>query len=90
MEEIKGPFCQSCSMPMLKPEDFGTNEKGFKVNDYCNFCYQNGKFTNPDITLEQMIDLSSGCMVKHGHMPEDKAKDLASNFIPTLKRWTNK
>ena len=88
IENITGPFCQSCSMPMLKPEDFGTDEKGLRINDYCHFCYKDGKFTNPDITLEQMIDLSVGCMVKYTNMTEDKARELSSNCIPALKRWT--
>lgn len=83
----KGPFCQSCSMPMLKPKDFGTDEKGFKINDYCHFCFENGKFTNPDTTLGQMIKLSADFMVKKANMPESQARQIASSFIPTLKRW---
>jgi hypothetical protein len=87
MEQCKGPNCQSCGMPMEITEDFGTDENASKVNDYCNFCFQNGKFTAPDMTLQQMQDLSASCMVKYVGTPEDQAKEIATNFIPTLKRW---
>ena len=89
-EQMKGPFCQSCSLPMQKPQDFGTDERGFRVNDYCHYCFQNGKFTSPDMTLQQMIDLSVSGMVKNTNIPEDQARELLTNFIPTLKRWTTK
>jgi len=87
MKEQKGPFCQSCSMPLEKPEDFGTDERGFRINDYCYHCYQNGNFASPDMTLQQMIDLSIDCMIKIANVPEEQASNIATNFIPTLKRW---
>ncbi len=52
--QSQGSFCQSCTMPMHKPEDFGTNTDGSKNDEYCHYCYQNGKFVEPDITMEQM------------------------------------
>lgn len=52
----QGPFCQSCAMPMEKPEDFGTSADGNRNEEYCRYCYQSGKFTDPDITREQMIE----------------------------------
>ena len=39
-----------------KPEDFGTNSNGNQNQEYCRYCYQNGNFTDPDITVEQMIE----------------------------------
>ena len=86
----QGPFCQSCSMPMEKPEDFGTNADSKKNDDYCHFCFQNGKFTAPDITLEQMIDRATGILVNQMKMPEAQAKEIARTFIPQLKRWRAK
>ena len=83
----KEPICQSCGMPMRKTEDFGTDENSSKVDDYCNFCFQNGKFTAPDMTLQQMQDLSASCMVKYVGTPEEQAKEIMANLIPTLKRW---
>lgn len=83
----KGPFCQSCGMPMEKPDDFGSNADGLKINDYCHFCFENGAFTAPDITLEQMIERVAGIMVTKMNMPEAQTKAMANQFIPKLKRW---
>ena len=47
-------FCNSCGRPIVK-EDYGTNKDGSLNSDYCIDCYQNGEFTEPDITLSEMI-----------------------------------
>ena len=38
MEDKK--FCQSCGMPMEKPEDFGTSNDGGRNEEYCCYCYK--------------------------------------------------
>jgi hypothetical protein len=51
----KGPFCQSCGMPLSKDEKGGgTTMDGTTSTEYCSRCYQNGAFVEPTITLEQM------------------------------------
>ena len=52
----RGPFCQSCAMPMDKPELFGTEAGGARSADYCTYCYQNGKFTEPSPSQEHLLD----------------------------------
>lgn len=47
-------FCQSCGMP-LTDNDKGINADGSRNDDYCNYCYMNGRFTQ-DFTMEQMIE----------------------------------
>ena len=54
MKDETTVFCQSCAMPMVKEEDYGTNVDGRKNADYCVYCYKNGKFTS-DTTMEEMI-----------------------------------
>ena len=39
------------------------------------------------MTLQQMQDLSASCMVKYVGTPEEQAKEIMANLIPTLKRW---
>ena len=46
-------FCQSCGMPMDTPELFGTNADGSKNEDYCTYCFKDGKFTQ-DVTMEKI------------------------------------
>jgi hypothetical protein len=87
MEEPQGPFCQSCGMPLQNESDFGTNADGSPNHEYCNYCFQNGAFTQPEITKDEMIEKVAGMMVAMNIMPEDQAKSLVTTFIPTLKRW---
>ena len=80
------PSCQSCGMPMEKPEDFGTGAEGLRVDDYCHFCFKDSRFTEPHISMEQMIDKIAG-MAPLMRMTEAKAREMAKTFIPRLKRW---
>ena len=40
-------ICQSCSMPLSSGELSGTEKDGSRKKDYCKYCYENGRFTNP-------------------------------------------
>ncbi len=86
----KGPFCQSCGMPLEKPDDFGTAADGFRVNDYCRFCFHDGAFTDAKITMQGMIDKCVTIMSQQGIMPEGQAKALMTEVIPKLERWQKK
>lgn len=86
-QQPKGPFCQSCSMPLGKPEDFGTDVAGFRVNDYCRHCFSNGVFTDPDVSMQEMIDSCVDIMAKQGIMPAAQARALLTDVMPKLKRW---
>jgi hypothetical protein len=83
----QGPFCQSCGMPLSKPVDFGTAASGIRVNDYCSFCFRDGRFTEPDLTPQAMIDHCVTVMASEGIMPEPQARRLMAEMIPQLKRW---
>ena len=83
MEQSK---CQSCGMPMSKGF-FGTNQDSTENKDFCKFCYKKGQFTEPNLTMNQMIESSTDHMVTHLLYPHVKAKDIAKKTIPTLKRW---
>ena len=77
-------------MPLERPEDFGTAANGFRVNDYCHFCFQKGAFTEPNINMQGMIDKCVSIMAQQGIMPETQAKALMTEVIPKLKRWQKK
>ena len=79
-------ICQSCEMPLQKEEDFGTNENGSKNNEFCHFCFQNGRFTDEGITMDEKIEKNINIAMNMG-ISEDKAKEMANNTIPNLKRW---
>lgn len=78
--------CQSCGMPLKKDEKGGgTNANGSKSKMYCSRCYENGKFTSPNITVQQMQELVRGKMNEIGF------PGFLSGFfvkgIPKLERW---
>ena len=51
--------CQSCGMPISAEfGNLGTESDGSNVPEYCIFCFSGGHFTNPDQTLEEMIQSS--------------------------------
>ncbi|MDI6731107.1 MAG: zinc ribbon domain-containing protein [Candidatus Margulisbacteria bacterium] len=82
-------ICQSCSMPLRSDKDFGTNADGSANQEYCRFCFQNGKFTDEGISMEQKIDKMVS-MAKSMNIPEAKAREMAQNILPNLKRWQGK
>ena len=82
---LQGAVCQSCSMPMNRKEDFGTNADGSPNKEYCQYCYENGHFTAPDATVDQMIRISTDAMRKM-KMPENLIEQT-KKAIPKLKRW---
>jgi hypothetical protein len=73
-------------MPLRVDQDFGTNADGSKNNEYCHFCYQNGKFTDEGATMEQKIE-QMVVMAKKMAIPEANARKMAREILPTLKRW---
>lgn len=78
-------FCQSCTMPIDNPEDRGTEKDGSKSDTYCKYCYQNGAFTNPDMTLQKMQETASAEMKKQQLSADIIRQSL--EMLPHLKRW---
>jgi len=72
-------------MPIDKPENRGTEKDGSKSDTYCKYCYQNGAFTDPDMTMQQVLDISISEMRKQ-HLPENIIQETIRMF-PGLKRW---
>jgi hypothetical protein len=81
-------FCESCGMPMGETDEmYGTKSNGSKSVDYCKYCYEKGAFTNPNITLQEMIESVSAIMVKDFGFSLEDAKEQCKEGIPNLNRW---
>jgi hypothetical protein len=78
--------CQSCAMPLRRDEDHGSNADGSINMDYCKHCYQNGKFTDEGITMEQKIDKLVS-LAKNMSIGEEQTRAMAQSILPMLKRW---
>jgi len=89
MFKPKGPYCQSCGMPLSKDEKGGGSEAdGSKSSEFCSHCYVAGKFTEPEITANQMVEKVKAKM-KDMHIPGFLAKSFTKD-IPSLKRWASR
>lgn len=78
--------CQSCGMPLSRDEKGGgTEANGKKSSMYCSHCYENGKFTLPNITADEMRDRVINKMTDM-KFPRFMAKVFTRN-IHKLQRW---
>jgi len=78
--------CQSCGMPMSSDERGGGSEAdGTKSTMYCSHCYENGAFTLPHITMDEMRERVIGKM-KEFHFPRFIGKLFTRN-LHQLERW---
>ena len=75
-------------MPLNKLQYHGTESDGSHSTEYCTYCYQNGRFQDDGISLEEKIDKNIAIAIKMG-MPEEVAFNNANSIIPQLKRWKN-
>ena len=81
-------ICQSCGMPLDKdPNKGGTNLDGSISDKYCSFCFQNGKFTDEGITLQEKIEKNIQIAVSQLNIPESEAREMAESLLPNLERW---
>jgi len=75
----------------LNDEVLGTNADGSKNEEYCMYCYKDGKFTN-DCTMDEMIEFCAQFVDEvNKNMPKpmtkDEYKQMMRQYFPTLKRW---
>ena len=83
-------FCQSCGMPLTE-DVLGTNADGSKNEDYCMYCYRDGKFLQ-DCTMEEMIEHCAqfiGAVNEGLENPITKEEyiGMMKTYFPQLKRW---
>ena len=88
MEDYKSMrFCQSCGMPLAAGTPLGTEADGTENEDYCSYCYKDGKFVG-EMTMDEMIDFCAPMMAQaNPGMTQEQAKAQMHQFFPMLKRW---
>lgn len=72
-------------MPIDNPDLRGTEQNGLKSEQYCCYCYRDGAFINPGMTLAEMKELVKTEMKKK--QIDQALINLAVNSLPYLKRW---
>ncbi|MHA1977043.1 MAG: zinc ribbon domain-containing protein [Candidatus Hodarchaeales archaeon] len=81
------PICQSCAFSLNNSDDKGTKVDGTLSDEYCCDCYKGGEFTEPEITLKDMIEQTVTSTSKSRSMTLEEAKNYLEFLLPTLKRW---
>jgi hypothetical protein len=81
------PICQSCSVSLKTPGNKGTETTGTLSDDYCRDCYHHGEFSEPEITLKEMIEQSISSTSQSLNLTTEEARAYLKALLPTLKRW---
>jgi hypothetical protein len=75
-------------MPINNPDVVDNEANGEKSQDYCICCYKQGEFTQPNTTLNMMIDISSKIWAeKDPNVTVEQAKAQLEKKFPLLTRW---
>ena len=75
-------------MPLDHEEACGSEANGSKSHLYCRYCYQEGRFTHPDMSLDKMKAHIRNFMQKK-NMDEMMIARTIRN-LHTLGRWIGK
>ena len=75
-------------MPMDSDEIYGSNADGSKNEDYCIYCFKDGKFTS-DMTMDEKMNFCIDKMCEvHPEFDRNEASSMMKEVFPKLKRWS--
>lgn len=79
-------MCQSCGLPFNEDHaHFIATELDGNKSIYCTNCYNHGRFIEPDISMEEMIEKLVPVLGRI--MNQEEARKELTKLFPTLKRW---
>ena len=78
-------------MRLEEDSDRGTEADGSASEEYCAYCYQQGRFLQ-DVTMEEMAEHNLQFLAEWNRanglaLDEAEARAGLLAFLPTLKRW---
>lgn len=76
--------CQCCGMP-LDDSLIGRDEDGSLNEDYCKWCYADGKFAYA--TKDSLLDFLVGHMPNPENTPDAERRKLFDGQLSQLKHW---
>ena len=82
---MENKICQCCGMP-LNEEIMSKNPDGSLNENYCQWCYADGKFTYH--SMDKLIDVCVPHMLKQG-FTEEQAHAFMKERLPQLDYWKN-
>ena len=83
--DVKNGICQCCGMP-LDEETKSRNVDGSVNDEYCKWCYVDGKFTYDN--MDELIEVCVQHMVGKD-FTEEQARAYLKDTLPKLSYWSN-
>lgn len=86
----KTVYCGSCGKPIKKKEDFGSEKVGTPSDKFCALCYQNGMWTEPNISFDNFYEKSyQGFLSSDMNIIQKMflKKMYTKKFVSQLERW---
>jgi hypothetical protein len=80
-------FCQSCSRPIAGVDGRGTEGSGARSRKYGSCCYRAGRFTEPDVTPDELIRRVAPVLAAEHDLAEQEALERAVAIFRSLERW---
>lgn len=81
--------CQSCGLPFDETHScLIAKETDGSESIYCVYCYKDGQFTNPQLTLEEAIEIGIPHLARK--IGTENARKELSELLPRLDRWRTK
>lgn len=78
-------ICQSCAM-IMGENDHGKNADGSINEDYCKYCFPDGRFKKIE-TMEERIEDDIRFWIDDSCKTAEEAREKMRKIFPTLKRW---
>ncbi|MBR4457825.1 MAG: helix-turn-helix domain-containing protein [Clostridia bacterium] len=79
-------FCQCCGMPLTEDGMISREPDGSFNEDYCRWCYDDGKFTYP--TVDSLVDFLMAHMPNPGGAPDEERRATYTGHLSQLKHWS--
>lgn len=77
--------CQCCGMPLAEDDLLSKESDGGYNEDYCKWCYAEGKFTYP--TKESLLDYLVVHMPNPDQLEENARRAQFDFYLSQLKHW---
>ena len=84
-KEPSALICQCCGMPLSEDELISREPDGSLNEDYCKWCYADGRFLYAD--KETLLDFLLAHAPNPDNTPEPERRAGYDRYLSTLKHW---
>ena len=78
-------ICQCCGMPLSEDGMISREPDGSFNEEYCKWCYADGKFTYP--SKEPLLDYIVSHMPNPENLPDDVRRQQFDGYLSRLNHW---